>query len=878
MASPQHDERDANLNVRRARRRRRYRRLRCKLAISSGAPVNSAVNADPRVASGQFDRASADLRQILAAPRLRLGQWPTPIDTVHLDGHRLLVKRDDLSGFGRGGAKTRKIEHVMGLMRAGGYDELITVIGNITNLGFDLIPALRAHGFSWRIFVQDDPPLARRLRAHAFRGIESDLRFLGKSRLVSTAHVALEWLRRRASGKRPFLLLPGAFHPAGVLGSAWGFIEMAEQCRAAGLPLPPTVFVSAATGTTIAGFLIAENALRGSGFDPVQIVGVQVYPGNIGWRTRLLLRWTERHLGLRDAVDVARIDIRHEALAGGFGRAGPELESLCNRIQARTGLYLDPIFGGKTWSVMQRAAKAETPSRSPPMFWHCGYTPRWKALVRSLNPPGGVDDAATATPPAASKRPLSKAAIIAAYVVAFYGALPVALWSFGGRLDQALQLAPAQGSAFEILGAVTLLTGFAIVLGSTALLVRIGKGLPISHLPPSRLVVAGPYRWMRHPHYVGYNLAFSGVGLIQASWGRSLGAGLLLLMGWLLYALVFEEPRLLRRYGTRYAHYRESVGILPLPSPVELFERLVASFRNPLEALANRVVLFRIGHSLWVTYGLFAALGAGLLGASLGWLTLGVGWTGWEAWRLVAVIAVATPVASRAAWFILPGNKAQASVREMLRRVGFVSWGGYAGAFAMAAWLADRAGVSPLRMLDFVMVPGFFAIAIARWGCHAYGCCIGRHAPWGVRWSHPDSWIQRMQPGPARRRIPTQLLSSLHDLLVGLSLVALSLRPAAPGALAAVGGLLYALPRFGIEQLREESRFGRWRLTVGQLGCIAMAVFSFVVLGLATGDATPFWPPALAWGRWPWVIACGGTALTTIWVAYGFHWKKIGQW
>src|SRR5262245_47226021 len=105
-----------------------------------------------------------DVERILAAPRVVLGTWPTPIERVTWAGREILVKRDDCSGFGRGGAKTRKIEHVLGLMRARGCDELITAIGNITNLGFDLLPALRAQEMTWRIFVQDDPPLPPALR------------------------------------------------------------------------------------------------------------------------------------------------------------------------------------------------------------------------------------------------------------------------------------------------------------------------------------------------------------------------------------------------------------------------------------------------------------------------------------------------------------------------------------------------------------------------------------------------------------------------------------------------------------------------------------------------------------------------------------------
>ena len=50
------------------------------------------------------DRRNIEVLQ--AAPRVDLGQWPTPVEYLE---RGIWVKRDDLSGLGRGGAKARKI-------------------------------------------------------------------------------------------------------------------------------------------------------------------------------------------------------------------------------------------------------------------------------------------------------------------------------------------------------------------------------------------------------------------------------------------------------------------------------------------------------------------------------------------------------------------------------------------------------------------------------------------------------------------------------------------------------------------------------------------------------------------------------------------------
>jgi 1-aminocyclopropane-1-carboxylate deaminase len=309
-----------------------------------------------------------------------LGRWPTPIDEVALGERRVLVKRDDLSGWGRGGAKARKIEHLVGHLRELGHDVLITAAGNITNLAFDLLPALERHGIEPRLLLMDEPTAPAGVREEIFSGLGAGAALVSRHWVPALAKAARLAVEARAAGRRPFVLLPGASHPAAVIGNACGFVEMAEQRATAGLPLPSVVYVTAATGTTVAGFLLAEQALREAGHPPVRIIGVQVYPGAVRARTLALLRWTERVLGWSERVPADRIEIRGEWLHGGFGRYPPELARSCEELLERTGLELDPIFGGKTWAALEAETRGVPPSDRPVLYWHCGFTPEWRRL------------------------------------------------------------------------------------------------------------------------------------------------------------------------------------------------------------------------------------------------------------------------------------------------------------------------------------------------------------------------------------------------------------------------------------------------------------------------------------------------------------------
>src|SRR5882672_1563286 len=108
--------------------------------------------------------------------------------------------------------------------------------------------------------------------------------------------------------------------------------------------------------------------------------------------------------------------------------------------------------------------------------------------------------------------------------------------------------------------AAMILAGAGAVIAAWCILtfVFIGKGTAAPFDPPRRLVVSGPYRFVRNPMYVGAGLALCGAGVFYRS---------IALVG---YALVFfvvldqfvrwyEEPTLRRLFGTEYEAYCRGV-------------------------------------------------------------------------------------------------------------------------------------------------------------------------------------------------------------------------------------------------------------------------------------------------------------------------------
>src|SRR6185503_2515856 len=165
--------------------------------------------------------------------------------------------------------------------------------------------------------IVDDPPLDPALRERVFAGLGERIELIGASHAALVANALTAYRRSRARGREPAVVLPGVSHPSALVGNACGFLEMARGFLARGEPLPDAVFVTAATGTTIGGFLIGANVLAGLGYPRVRVLGAQIYPGNVSRRTLALVRWTEHALGLESAVPREAIEISNAELGGG---------------------------------------------------------------------------------------------------------------------------------------------------------------------------------------------------------------------------------------------------------------------------------------------------------------------------------------------------------------------------------------------------------------------------------------------------------------------------------------------------------------------------------------------------------------------------------
>ena len=103
-------------------------------------------------------------------------------------------------------------------------------------------------------------------------------------------------------------------------------------------------------------------------------------------------------------------------------------------------------------------------------------------------------------------------------------------------------------------GMVIASAGAAIALWCVGSFIWIGKGTPAPFDPPRKLVIRGPYRFVRNPMYIGAGLALAGAALFFGSLSLLLYGALFLLIAHLV-VVFYEEPTLRRSFGAEYDAY-----------------------------------------------------------------------------------------------------------------------------------------------------------------------------------------------------------------------------------------------------------------------------------------------------------------------------------
>jgi protein-S-isoprenylcysteine O-methyltransferase Ste14 len=113
---------------------------------------------------------------------------------------------------------------------------------------------------------------------------------------------------------------------------------------------------------------------------------------------------------------------------------------------------------------------------------------------------------------------------------------------------------PVSVGAMQIAGILIGSLGAALTAWCVISFIALGKGTPAPFDAPRRLVVRGPYRFLRNPMYAGAATAIAGAALFYGSVGL-LAYIAAFLLAFHLFVIFYEEPALRSKFGAAYGDY-----------------------------------------------------------------------------------------------------------------------------------------------------------------------------------------------------------------------------------------------------------------------------------------------------------------------------------
>lgn len=326
-------------------------------------------------------------------PTVSLGDWPTPITAVEVDGHTLWVKDEGLSNAVYGGNKIRTLEMWFGHAQQHRARRIWAIGAYGSNHAIATVVHAHTAGLEAGAILFPQPTSEWAVE-------NCGALIASKIPLVRVPNVALMPLAALHIARREpnaIVMPPGGATPVGTFGALSGALELATQIGEGRAPPPNRIVVGVGSTCTISG-LVAGLAVAhaiGAWRWPLPLVhGVRVTPWPITSPTviaelvhRTLVR-VERLGGPRVAIGrrelLSRFVIDGRELGQGYGRL---TEHGSEAIRTLVGPRLDGVYSAKAAAGLLRLHRSGI---GPLLFWasksHAVLPPPALVTLRGSNP------------------------------------------------------------------------------------------------------------------------------------------------------------------------------------------------------------------------------------------------------------------------------------------------------------------------------------------------------------------------------------------------------------------------------------------------------------------------------------------------------------
>jgi L-cysteate sulfo-lyase len=286
-------------------------------------------------------------------PRLHFAHLPTPLEPMeslsrHLGGPKLWIKRDDCTGLGSGGNKTRKLEWLMGDALAQGADTIVTQGAVQTNHGRQTAAAAAKLGLRCIILLEhrvdtDDEDYLKNGNVLLDRLYGAELREYPAGGDMNAAMVPVAD-ELAAAGRKPYLIPGGGSNTVGALGYANCALELVHQANEQSLKIDYVVHATGSAGTQ-AGLVTGFEAMNSH--IPVLGIGVRAPKAKQEENVHKLAEALADKIGVKGGIGRDRVMANCDYVGGGYGVPTEGMIEAVRLFARHEGLLLDPVYSGK---------------------------------------------------------------------------------------------------------------------------------------------------------------------------------------------------------------------------------------------------------------------------------------------------------------------------------------------------------------------------------------------------------------------------------------------------------------------------------------------------------------------------------------------------
>lgn len=332
------------------------------------------------------------LEKISSFPRLSFLHLPTPLEylaslTEIYKGPALYVKRDDLTGRGFGGNKSRKLEFIIADALKKGHNALLTWGSYQSNWCFQSALASRRFGLT-PILILFYPEKRPSIEGNVLLDqlLEAEIYwFEAPAGKVVTRDLAAQIIEKilpelKAKNLNPYIVAVGGSMPFGSMDLPLGaisyllaFYETWRQAKNRDLTFSYIIHATG-SGATQAGLLLGAKI-----FSPeTKVIGISVSDDKTSFtqEVKRIVEAVRQTLSLKLDIETEDIVVLDDYLEGGYGVITPRITQVIKLLLQKEGLVLDPVYTAKAMiGLIDLIERGFFRKNDQVLFFHTGGTP-----------------------------------------------------------------------------------------------------------------------------------------------------------------------------------------------------------------------------------------------------------------------------------------------------------------------------------------------------------------------------------------------------------------------------------------------------------------------------------------------------------------------